>query len=121
MHKTRESLDQQQASMRKRKSFYLSGKITGIENEAPALFAQAEKEVINMGFSPVNPMTIKHNHNKTWQSFMREDVKALCDCDGIYMLSNWRESNGAKIELAVANHLELDVMHQHRALSNLNK
>jgi len=114
MHKTRDSIDKQQAAMRKR--IYISGKITGLENEASALFAQAEKEVLAMGFTPVNPMGLDHKHDLTWQSFMRQDVKALCDCDGIYMLSNWRESNGAKIELAVANHLELDVMHQHRSL-----
>jgi len=58
---------------------------------------------------------IDHDHDKTWQDYMRTDIKALCDCDAIYMLSNWRDSNGATIELQIANHLELDVVHQHRA------
>lgn len=99
------------------KKIYISGKITGIEKEAETLFANAEKEVIQMGFLPVNPLTINHNHDKSWQSYMKEDVKALCDCDAIYMLSNWRDSNGATIELSIANHLELDVIHQHRIIS----
>jgi len=97
------------------KKIYISGKITGIETEAPALFNKGVEEVELMGFEAVNPMAIDHDHDKTWQDYMRTDIKALCDCDAIYMLSNWRDSNGATIELQIANHLELDVVHQHRA------
>jgi hypothetical protein len=93
---------------------YISGKITGIEDQAPALFAKAASDVAAMGHEPVNPMTINHDHDQTWQSYMKADVKALCDCDAIYMLSNYKDSKGALIELQIANHLELNVLHQHR-------
>ena len=91
---------------------YISGRITGIEEEALELFAKAEKELQAQGFDTVNPMTLPHNHDKTWASYMREDVKALCDCDIICMLSNWRLSKGAIIEHSIAKSLELIIKYQ---------
>lgn len=91
---------------------YISGKITGIENEAPLLFEKAEKELQAKGFVTVNPLTLNHEHDKTWHSYMKEDVKALCDCDSIYMMSNWKDSKGAVIELEIATYLGLKVFHE---------
>jgi hypothetical protein len=67
---------------------YISGKITGIEQEALALFAKAEAFLKEQGHTPVNPMALPHLHDKEWHSYMREDIKALCACDAIYMLHN---------------------------------
>ena len=53
---------------------YISGKISGIENEAPELFTKAEKELQAKGFETVNPMTLNHEHDKSWHSYMKEDV-----------------------------------------------
>ena len=91
---------------------YISGRITGIEEEALELFEKAEKELQAQGFDTVNPMTLPHNHDKSWRSYMREDVKALCDCDTIYMLSNWKLSNGAIIEHGIAQSLQLTIKYQ---------
>ena len=91
---------------------YISGKISGIESEAAKLFEQAEKELKESGLNPVNPMTLNHDHDKSWHSYMKEDVKALCDCDQIYMLSNWKDSKGAIIEHTIAMYLGIDVVYQ---------
>lgn len=101
------------------KRCYISGKITGMETEAEALFEEAEREVMRRGYMPVNPFKIDHDHDKSWRAYMRSDIKALCDCEAIYMLTNWRDSKGATIELQIANHLEMDVIHQHRQMNNL--
>jgi hypothetical protein len=103
------------------KRCYISGKITGIEKEAAWLFELAEREVVEKGYLPVNPFKINHDHDKSWRAYMRSDIKALCDCDAIYMLTNWRDSKGATIELEIANHLEMDVIYQHRRMNNPNK
>lgn len=50
---------------------YISGKITGIENEAAALFEKAEKELKEKGFETVNPVTLNHKHDKSWHSYMK--------------------------------------------------
>jgi len=44
---------------------YISGKISGIENEAAALFEKAEKELQEKGFETVNPITLNHQHDKS--------------------------------------------------------
>ena len=88
---------------------YISGKITGIEQEARALFAAAEAQLLALGHEPINPMGLPHLHDKEWHSFMREDIKALCDCDGILLLHNWQDSQGARLEYTVAAGLGLDI------------
>lgn len=94
------------------KKVYISGKISGIENEAPELFAKAETELQAKGFEAVNPMTLNHQHDKSWHSYMKEDVKALCECDMIYMLNNWTDSKGAIIEHTIAMYLGLKVQYE---------
>lgn len=91
---------------------YISGKISGIENEAPKIFEAAEKYLQKMGFDTINPMKLNHNHDKTWHSYMKEDVRALCDCDSIYMLTNWTDSKGAIIEHTIAMYLGINVIYQ---------
>jgi len=91
---------------------YISGKITGIENEAPLLFAKAEKHLQENKYLTVNPMTLNHDHDKSWHAYMKEDVKALCDCDAIYMLTNWKDSKGAIIEHEIAIYLGLKVIYE---------
>ena len=91
---------------------YISGRITGIEEEAPQLFDKAEVKLLEDGYEVVNPMKLNHQHDKSWHSYMREDIKALCDCDTIYMLSNWKESKGAIIEMEIACHLGLKVIYE---------
>ncbi len=91
---------------------YISGKITGIENEAPALFKEAENLFLDKGYAVINPMELNHQHDKSWHSYMKEDIKALCDCDTIYMLTNWTDSKGAIIEHTIAMYLGLKVIYQ---------
>lgn len=88
---------------------YISGKITGIEDEARVLFEQAENELLAEGHEPVNPMKLNHEHDKRWESYMKTDIKALCDCDAIYKLPNWRDSVGATIEGFIAKLLKIPV------------
>ena len=91
---------------------YISGQITGIESNAPALFESAESFLKAKGFQVVNPTKIEHNHDLTWASYMRNDIKALMECDGIYMLDNHTKSDGAKLELYIATNLKMTVFHE---------
>jgi uncharacterized protein DUF4406 len=101
---------------------YISGKITGVETEAPQLFEKAAKELLNNGYDPVNPLLINHDeHDKTWHSYMKADIKALCDCDAIYMLRNWTDSTGAIIEHALAIQLGLQIHYESAASLYINK
>lgn len=91
---------------------YISGKISGIEEQAGAIFANAESALIDAGYEVVNPMTLNHDHDKSWHSYMKEDIKAMCDCDSIYMLDNWTDSKGAIIEHSIAIQIGLRPIYQ---------
>lgn len=91
---------------------YISGKISGIEEIAPLLFAEAEIELKKQGFKVVNPLTINHDHDLSWESYMKEDIKEMCDCQAIYMLSNWYNSRGAIIEHDLAKKLKFKMIYQ---------
>ena len=93
---------------------YISGKISGMEERAKELFRAAEIKLIQNGYAPVNPMSLPHNHDKEWSSFMKEDITALMDCDSIYLLTNWHESKGAKIEFDLAIELGLNLLFEQR-------
>lgn len=105
---------------------YISGKISGIEDKAHSLFQTAEIElqykytkkyepnafVVVQDFTIINPLKLPHLHDKTWKAYMIEDLKALLECDTIYMLKNWNESKGATIERQLALQLGLNVIYQ---------
>lgn len=88
---------------------YIAGKITGMEKEAKAIFDEVENQLKAIGYETVNPMKLPHQHDKSWASYMRECLLALKECDEIYMIKNWNNSKGAKVELltAIKNKLKI--------------
>ena len=91
---------------------YISGPITGRPNGNAEAFAAAEISLEKRGHQVVNPITLDHAHDQSWQSFMRVDLKAMLDCDSVYMLFDWSSSNGAKIEHALAGLLGMGITYQ---------
>lgn len=93
---------------------YISGKITGLElTEAQALFQAAEDVLRGTKCEPVNPMKIApYNPDWEWHHYMAAYVEALFTCEAIYMLSNWADSRGARIEHAIAEQMGLKITYQ---------
>ena len=84
---------------------YISGKITGLRlEEAKARFDKAESELVSRyNCEVVNPLKkISYDADKTWCQYMLDDIALLFSCDAIYMLDNWKDSKGARIEFAIA-------------------
>jgi len=96
------------------KKVYISGQITGLEfADAYSKFEFAEKFINSLTHNvAVNPMKLDHVHDQTWESFMVEDIRALFSCDAIYLLSNWEESKGARIEKAIAKEMGIEIIYQ---------
>jgi hypothetical protein len=89
-----------------RRIIYISGKITGLtEQEATARFNAAEELLKAQGYEVINPMNIAHDSNSQWRDYMKKDIAALMEADNIYMLKNWRESDGANLEYRIAGAL----------------
>jgi hypothetical protein len=95
-------------------TIYISGQISGLpEAEALNNFAKAidyleakypDAEVV----SPMHDIT--HFHDKSWESYMKEDIHVLLRCDTIALLPNWRNSKGAKLEYLIARSLNFKII-----------
>lgn len=112
------------------KKIYISGKIGKIlfTGKTTEKFNRAKRLLTNRGWLPFNPC------NSLWQAFLLrrrdevetisgtkitpsefyklcllEDIKALSTCDAICLLPDWRDSPGAKAELAFAKAIGIEV------------
>jgi hypothetical protein len=97
-----------------RMKIYISGQINWIpEKQALKNFEKAKSQLQRKypDATIISPMhDIKHEHDKSWESYMKEDIGELLRCDTIAMLPNWGKSKGAKLEYLIATHLDLDVI-----------
>ena len=93
---------------------YISGKITGLDiNEAKGNFKEAERSLKDIDLIPINPMEIvPENKDFKWEDYMLADIKELFKCEAIYMLSNWKDSQGARIERAIAFEMNMTIFYQ---------
>lgn len=91
---------------------YISGAITSVGyDNAKEMFDQA-KELINATgkYQAVSPMDFEEEEVKTWEQYMKKDIKLLVDCEFIYLLPNWRRSKGAVIEYDLAKALGIKTL-----------
>lgn len=86
---------------------YISGPITN-NPDFKKDFEEAERRLKEKGFEPVNPAKTEIEDG-TWKDYMKADIKQLVDCDGIYMLSGWSKSRGARLERSIAIELDMQV------------
>lgn len=78
---------------------YIAGAIGKLpESEFIPKFACAAHGLWLLNFKVINPVTLPHEHDRSWKAYMREDLNALKGCEAIFMLNCWEESRGARIE-----------------------
>ena len=66
---------------------YLAGKITGLAvKDYTASFNYWKKFFTKKGYKVISPIDLPHNHRPEWRHYMREDIKALVDCDAIFVI-----------------------------------
>lgn len=87
---------------------YIAGKVTGEDQqECITKFAAAKDLLEVMGFEAVNPLEVVGDWKASWPEAMKKCIKALMDCDGIYMLEDWRFSKGATFEYQLSVKLHI--------------
>ena len=49
---------------------------------------------------------------KSWTWYMRKDIAGLMECDAIFLLKDWEESRGARLEYHIAQQLEIKIFRE---------
>ncbi len=98
---------------------YISGAITGLPfNEAKNNFEAMAAIIEHSGNEPINPFDVglPEGEEHTWEEYMLADMPHLFAADAIYMLNNWQQSKGARIEKAIMEILDKPVFYQASSL-----
>lgn len=97
----------------KKLKIYISGKIAHMDlDERRRAFKMAADYWQLKGYDVFNPFENGLSQDEDWRKHMRVDIRALVDCDAIYMLQGWELSKGAKLELDVASSCGIPVWFQ---------
>lgn len=98
---------------------YVAGPMRGYPNFNYAAFEAAKEKLENTGLWVVSPREIDRifhvevENGELSQAELRKlairIMVAMVDCDSIYLLRGWVKSKGARMELAIAEFLGLDV------------
>ena len=113
---------------------YIAGPMRGKPDWNYEAFNNAEKRLVDNGWKTINPATLDSNHQDTInlncasESFdpdndvhhqdvnrriMKRDVDVICDeCEAIYMLKGWQNSQGACAEFYLACSIGLDIYYE---------
>lgn len=94
------------------KRIYISGSITKDIENAPRKFEEAEQIVRSLfpDYEIVNPMKLPHEPHSTWEQFMALDIQELLKCNIIWMLEDWKESQGARLEYEMASRVGMTMI-----------
>ena len=90
---------------------YLSGQMTGIPEFNFPKFNQVAKKIRESHtYTVINPAEeFQGRVNLPRSVYMRKDIETLLTVDGIIMLDGWQHSKGARLELAIAKELGLEI------------
>lgn len=92
----------------RRSKWYLSGAVSN-DPDFRDKFAYAEYQLKKRGFKVLNP--VKHEKDgKKWSYYLRKDIRKLTRCDGIILMDDWFESEGAQLEKTVAEGLGMRIL-----------
>jgi len=78
---------------------YIAGKITDNPNYMEQ-FAAAEKTLQEQGHVTMNPTILPYGFEH--HEYMKVCFSMIDVCEGIYLLDNWQDSKGAKMEYEYA-------------------
>jgi hypothetical protein len=97
---------------------YISGRITGLDYaNVEAKFQDAQDLLSDIGFEVVNPLNNGLTKEHSWEQHMDKDFELLLPCDAIYMMDDWQDSTGARIEYQTASEMNKDVWFESNIVS----
>lgn len=92
---------------------YLSGKISGTDlKETSEKFKTYQKHFEKLEHEVVNPFELTTDLTLDWCTYMKTDIKAMLDCDTIFVMNDYIDSIGAKLEFHIAVMLGYPIIRQ---------
>lgn len=102
---------------------YISGPMTGKHDFNRRAFHRMEKRLIKLfGCRVLNPAKITDRHvsryhkglkdHAIYREYMRHDLDLMFEASHVILLSDWRKSKGARAEHALAECLNLGIVHE---------
>ncbi len=91
------------------KTIYISGPMTGKPLLSFPAFHAAAATLRAKGYEVRNPAEVGEEPGKSWEDYLRKDLRLMCDCDTIYLLPGWENSKGAHLELHIAHRLGMTI------------
>ena len=101
------------------KKIYIAGKVTGLSTfDLSQKFNSVEQTLTEQGYKVYNPIKIVLE-GTDWEPAMRKCISALIECDEIFMLHDWKQSKGARLEHDIAQKLKLRIIYgELKAMNN---
>ena len=92
---------------------YISGAITGTDDYMER-FKNAEKELIEKGYSVVNPASVNAQlpEDTSYEEYMKMCFCMLDICEAIFMIQGWSKSRGSIREYGYAIAKDMIIMHE---------
>jgi hypothetical protein len=87
---------------------YIAGKVTG-DAGYMRKFARASTSLMDAGYRRVINPAVLIDPDTDWNTAMKKLLPIMLECDGVALLSDWRESRGARIEGRVAREVGIPV------------
>ena len=83
---------------------FISGPMKGYPNFNKEAFDQAEKELVQQGYTVFNPVWMDFSGEWTKQDKRAIDAAIMSRCDAVYQLPGWDrlENSGSRMEYAFA-------------------
>lgn len=94
-------------------AIYIAGPMTGWPDNNYAAFLAARADLEAAGWVVESPTDGGQIDGWEWVDYIHRGLDQLRRCTDIFMLSHWRLSNGAQIEMLAAQVLGLSVHYQH--------
>ena len=95
-------------------TIYISLPITGQEQEAREKADLTKAMLSRAGHKVITPFEVYAGKNPDYKDHIAFGIRALLDCDAIYLCDGWQLSKGCRLEAEAARIYKLRIMHERR-------